>query len=174
MIVSERWLPQERHTCGDCGALEGQFHQPGCDTERCPFCLGQMISCNCRYKHFYPNYDDRLVHDLQTQYQEALRAGFPSVHPTHGLPEDVYKHGLPDEQSAEWDRLLEAKGLIPYMVAPNLCCRCGECWPEMFHADDWKQVIPRDMQDKILCQGCYEVVKGFVVLGASERKGGKP
>jgi hypothetical protein len=35
-----------RH-CHDCGTPAGGFHHPGCDMERCPFCLGQLISCGC-------------------------------------------------------------------------------------------------------------------------------
>lgn len=33
--------------CHDCNAIVGGFHHPGCDTERCPFCGGQILSCNC-------------------------------------------------------------------------------------------------------------------------------
>ena len=35
--------------CGDCGAMVGYFHHPGCDCERCPSCGGQLISCDCPY-----------------------------------------------------------------------------------------------------------------------------
>lgn len=37
--------PGER--CHDCGALYGHPHHPGCDSETCPSCGGQMISCGC-------------------------------------------------------------------------------------------------------------------------------
>lgn len=35
------------HPCGDCGVINGQYHVPGCDVERCPSCNGQMIGCDC-------------------------------------------------------------------------------------------------------------------------------
>lgn len=33
--------------CVDCGTPRGQLHHPGCDTERCPRCKWQAISCEC-------------------------------------------------------------------------------------------------------------------------------
>lgn len=39
-----------KHNCHDCGAKEGEIHQEGCDMERCPKCLGQLISCDCEDK----------------------------------------------------------------------------------------------------------------------------
>ena len=35
--------------CHDCGAKPGELHEPGCDTDRCPRCGGQQISCSCIY-----------------------------------------------------------------------------------------------------------------------------
>lgn len=31
--------------CHDCDCYEGEFHEEGCDMERCPECGGQLISC---------------------------------------------------------------------------------------------------------------------------------
>jgi hypothetical protein len=37
----------DRDRCHDCNVLVGGFHHPGCDTEECPKCHGQLISCGC-------------------------------------------------------------------------------------------------------------------------------
>lgn len=33
--------------CHDCGTPSGGLHHPGCDSERCPECRQQAISCDC-------------------------------------------------------------------------------------------------------------------------------
>src|ERR1051326_6028777 len=44
-------------TCGDCGVAPGQVHERDCDVERCPYCGGQLVSCECPRK---PPLDDRI------------------------------------------------------------------------------------------------------------------
>ena len=48
----EGWMkPGDR--CGDCGALYGFFHHPGCDIECCPVCGDQLLSCGCDITMYY-------------------------------------------------------------------------------------------------------------------------
>jgi len=100
-------------TCHDCGVSEGGLHIPGCDMERCPFCGGQLISCNCIYEKFYGGTYEPMKWDSEN---DCLAQG----HPTNGLPEEVYYNGPPDDVMDKWETLLEAKGRIPTSGIP--CC----------------------------------------------------
>ncbi len=131
--------------CHDCGVEEGQVHKGGCDTEICPFCYGQLISCDCDYKKL------GLVD----------KKNYPK---TDGLSPKIYKEGLTDEQSDEWDRILKKKGLIPFIIIPNFCRRCLQPYPDMFMVPDeeWK-LMPRFLQKEILCRDCFETIKEWVI-----------
>ena len=37
----------EVEQCHDCAAKAGHYHHPGCDSEACPKCGGQLLSCDC-------------------------------------------------------------------------------------------------------------------------------
>lgn len=121
----------ERHICHDCGVREGQYHRPGCDMERCPFCGGQLISCDCAFEK---------------------------------LDIDVSQDGLTDEQIKQWEKMLQDKGLIPFILYPNMCAKCGALWPEMFRVSDseWERYVEPGERDKMLCLPCYEQIKAWI------------
>ena len=117
--------------CHDCGAKEGEYHEPGCDMERCPFCGGQLISCDCCYEL------------LSIDVSEGTWA---------------YENGLTWEQSAKWEEMLEEKGKIPWVQIPVLCKLCGEVFPEFFRVPDreWQHYIIPPLRNKVLCRECYD------------------
>ena len=39
--------PNNKQRCHDCGVKDGGFHHPRCDSEICPKCGGQIITCGC-------------------------------------------------------------------------------------------------------------------------------
>src|SRR6266436_4679064 len=71
---------------------------------------------------------------------------------------------LTDAQREDWEKLLDDKGRIPFILYPNLCAKCGTLWPEMFHVPDaeWKHYIDPQMRHMELCQACYEQIKAWI------------
>ena len=115
----------ELKNCHDCDAEPGEAHKGGCDTERCPFCGGQLIGCDCCYKELAHIYDwdfkpdivarpgDKLP-DGYTQSYSLLDGRFVYSYENSGLPEEVYSEGLNEEQDAAWDAILKAEGVMPW------------------------------------------------------------
>lgn len=52
--------------CGDCSAIDGEYHIFGCDLEACPKCGNQLISCECDIKLVC---EDELL-DTQEYYEK--------------------------------------------------------------------------------------------------------
>ena len=127
--------------CHDCKAEEGQYHEFGCDMETCPFCGGQLLSCDCCYKQLR----------LQDYYTNGDKY--------HGLTKDVYENGLSQEQEKEWEAILEKKSRIPWVEIPNQCRLCGKHYPEIFMDDDWEKYVIPPLQKDELCSSCYEKMK---------------
>ena len=118
-----------KNPCHDCGAKPGEFHKPNCDVERCPFCGGQLISCNCVYrmlgKEFGWTYKPEIVKSNRRSSSDLVipldytvsnplgdgRTMFS--HPTDGLPEKVYNEGLTPEMQKRWEELLAKEGKLP-------------------------------------------------------------
>jgi hypothetical protein len=40
----------KKENCGDCNVQIGGYHHQYCDMAECPFCHGQLISCECTLK----------------------------------------------------------------------------------------------------------------------------
>lgn len=141
-------------TCGDCGTIEGDVHEYGCDMERCPFCGEQLIACDCCYTALM--LIDKSQHDESTCY----------------LPPEIYRDGLTEDQRYAWFVLLETKGRIPWISYPNTCCRCGKLWPDMFKVSnpEWNRYIEPHMRREMLCQECYDWIKQRVDDAESKRK----
>lgn len=130
-----------RQRCHDCNVQEGDFHVPGCDMERCPFCYGQLISCDCCYEKLgLIDYD-----------------AYPE---TSGLSPEIYEGGLTEELNQKWDKILREQGLIPYIQSPVLCGKCGALWPDFFSVDDgdWKKYINGMKRHLVICRPCYDSI----------------
>ena len=52
-LLGERDIP-----CHDCSVAKGQLHAWGCDSERCPNCQGQLLSCGCDWEWEYADQID--------------------------------------------------------------------------------------------------------------------
>lgn len=57
----ERYL--EKKDCHDCHAKPDELHDPGCDTEQCPVCGGQAITCE---------HGEELLHKKGKLWRERL------------------------------------------------------------------------------------------------------
>ena len=132
-------------TCHDCGVPEGAIHKYGCDMEHCPLCGGQLITCRCAYEF------------LGVDCSPGTRA---------------YRYGLTEKQERKWLDVLYRKGRIPYIVYPNMCARCGQLWPDMFHVPDeeWERYVEPKQRDKMLCWSCYCEIRRLIDEARERRR----
>jgi hypothetical protein len=49
-----------KHTCPDCGVLEGEIHHNGCSKEICPLCFEQLLTCDCEVSYDKLNQKGRI------------------------------------------------------------------------------------------------------------------
>jgi hypothetical protein len=132
----------EINKCGECGAREGQLHSPGCEMERCPFCGGQLISCDCIY--------EMLGIVDKERWTEA----------TDFLPPEVYQKGVSNQQWWQWIDICEQKGRWPYICYSQHCARCGQQSPgsSMAETELWEFAIQPDKRRTVVCKACMEYI----------------
>lgn len=83
--------------CPECEAGEGVPHEPFCSKERCPFCGGQLASCECIVTVLGLTDGERQAVE---EYEDD------SVEPLSRI-------------MARWDEALERKGRVPFGVEPT-------------------------------------------------------
>jgi hypothetical protein len=132
--------------CGDCKVREGELHLIGCDKECCPFCGGQLVTCNCEYK--YLKLYSKKKYTSKTCYLSAR----------------VYYRGISEKQNEKWQNILEIKGRRPYIRWPNICVYCGELWPRFFSVPDieWRKYVDVEQRKEMLCEPCYNKIKHMI------------
>lgn len=132
--------------CGDCGVKEGSLHELFCDNEPCPFCGGQLITCDCAYELL--NLLDPEKHGPETAH----------------LPPRIYSKGLTAALQKKWERLLNEKGRTPFILWPIVCARCGALWPEFFRVADeeWERVVEIQHRGDVLCRPCFDEIKRLI------------
>ncbi|MDP1980551.1 hypothetical protein [Undibacterium sp.] len=78
--------------CPDCQCNQGELHEIFCTKERCPLCLGQLVSCSCISS----------VLDLTPEEQTAVDEYIDDqVEPLEGI-------------NRRWVKALNKKGRIPF------------------------------------------------------------
>ena len=80
--------------CPDCEAGEGALHEPFCSRESCPFCGGQLTSCECIVTVLGLNDEEREVVE---EYEDD------SVEPLRSIID-------------RWEKALAREGRIPFRV----------------------------------------------------------
>jgi len=142
---------REKRVCHDCGVEEGELHYYGCDSERCPFCGGQLISCSCRY----------------------IKLGFPYDWnaPNCGLPLNIFKNGLTPGLKERWENILNKKGRVPFIYYPIVCAKCGVVNPDLFKVPtkEWNHYIEKGERKKVICRDCYDFIKETIDKNAHEK-----
>src|SRR5205085_9798397 len=96
----QRAIGPKRHTikaCLDCGVQSGEFHDLFCTKERCPFCGGQLASCDC-------------IRNVLKLSEEECRALDEYVDDSVPPLSDIMRR---------WREDLDRKGRVPFEAFPD-------------------------------------------------------
>lgn len=127
--------------CHDCGAKPGEFHNPGCDVERCPKCGGQAIACGCIYEHC-----------------GIALATMDDTHP------EIYENGPTDEMCDKWEREFYHAHRTPWTgIWPGAVeCREYGFWAKMVPGRGWVRCDENDADatedlNRLVCECRWDV-----------------
>lgn len=84
-------------TCADCGVRNGELHDLFCTKERCPFCEGQLATCECIGRVLKLSDEEQLLVD------EYVDDSIPPL-------SDIMQR---------WREALHAKGRVPFEAHPD-------------------------------------------------------
>lgn len=80
------------NNCPSCGTPVGQFHEPFCNRELCPFCGDFITTCDCIFEVLALTDEQR---ELVEEYEDD------SVPPLRSICD-------------RWSAAVQAKGRVPY------------------------------------------------------------
>jgi len=86
-MIDKGVVVSAKKKCHDCGAGPGSLHSLGCDVERCMWCGGQLISCDC-------------VYEINGMDPDLLEREYP----------EIWTCGATDEMWARYDSMIEGIG----------------------------------------------------------------
>ena len=74
MMYRSKLRSHKGEDCPRCGCNPGDYHNPGCDAEECPFCGRYLYSCGCIYEKLGIS-KKATEKDLQTFSEMVVKAG---------------------------------------------------------------------------------------------------